>query len=1160
MTKKPLFWLLLPLASLLGLLFSWQQFEQAFPSLNLQIEMSRDSAEQAARQRAQALHLAAPDAKTALRFAHQEQAQNFIELEAGGPKALRQFNQQQILPLWQWEVRFFRERDPDLSTLFFTPQGQPWGFERHVPEQQPGAALSAALALPLALRFAKDDWQLDLTPGQSRYVLREQSFKKQSNGRIDHDFVFERPDIRLGPQGEGRVQLQLRLSGDRLSRLQYRLKIPESFERRYREMRSANNNLARIGSLAMVLLYGVAGCGIGLLWLWRQGYLVLRPALYCAGAIALLQGAAALNAIPGSWFDYDSAISGRDFLAQMVGDAVSSMVPNWMILAISLLAAESLTRKAFGHLPQLWQLGRIDAASSRQVLGQTLGGYLWVGLNLAFITGFYYLAQHYWGWWTPQENLSDPNVLATPLPWLPPLAAALHAGVWEECLFRAVPLAGTALLWDALQARYPGRVGSRGRALALALVLQALIFGLCHANYAQQPAFARPLEIFLPALAWGAVYLRFGLLPGILCHTLFDLLLMSLPLFALHAPGLWPDRLAIILAASLPLLWLGVARWRNWRWHDLPAARYNHSYTARTPGPGSSAAPVRQETPERWYRVRRLLPLLGIGGIVLALALPAPRVSSVPFALSRAAAEAQADSALAERGVRLGANWRHFSVLQTGQDEGGRFIWQQAGSAAWHKLFGHYLTPPVWLVRYLHFDGDVVERAEEWQIEVEQGPNGRGKQGGNNDGQSEYGQHQDGSNQAPHVRSITHLLPESRAGADLSEQDARSQVQQALQQRFSGAATPWREIKAQQQKMPHRTDWLFTLTDDAASPLHSGEARIDVKLAGAEVVQIRRYIYLPESWQREQRARRAPLQPIRQILLLLCLALMPASLWLALKQAGPAAISSPPDRPDRPNRRVRLLAGLVLLMLLLGQLNGWQSRAIGLQTTQSASSQLLLLMAGQLLFCLLGALLCGLLMHANCQATAEGKLGRTAPYWPGLALAALLWGLDAVFLRLVPPEHPPSLWLAALNSESTLLAALAASIPTPLLIGNLLAFVLVQLTRFNLHFTRHQLPTLLILLLLGFTSASFQSDLPHFLLHGAGSGLLLVLLYLLVARFEPQTLLVAVFGWFWLSQLPQLYSPGFPKALPYLLCYSIGLAGVGYGWFSLLQKAESAPV
>ena len=1134
MTRKPVFWLLLALGSALCLGFSVVFFTKSFPTMERSINMSRSSAEQTALTRAKALQLAPTADRHAVRFFHDDDTQNFIELEAGGSRAVNQLTQQNIYQVYQWEVRLFREHDPAHTTLYFTPNGQTYGFVRVIPEQQAGPALSAASARQLAETRALQDWQIDLSPdlspAHSPFRLAEQSFLTRPNGRVDHTFVYERNDQRLGAKGEGRVRLRLQVTGDQFSQLRYSLKIPESFSRRYESMRTSNNTIAGVASFAMLALYGVGGCLIGLAILWRQGRVLVRPALFWASVIALLQFADALNAIPGSWFQYDNALSAQDFLIQRVSQAIFSSVFNWLILALSLMAAESLSRKAFGDLAQFWQLWR--AADSKQVLGQTMGGYLWVGYDLAFIVGFYYLSQHYWGWWSPAESLIDPDILATPLPWLTPVARALHAGFWEECLFRAVPLAGAALLGDFLQQQFHGRFGGRKTWLLIGLVAQALIFGAAHANYAQQPAYARPLELFLPSLIWGLVYLRFGLLPGIIFHFIFDLSLMSLPLFATQADGLAVSRAIVIAIGALPLLRVMWARWRAGKWEELPATLRNHAWQIITP-----AASASQTHPAKGHQhhatasvwLRRILPVLGCVGVLAWYAFPPKSAQTLPFSMKRNQAEQVAAQALAERGVKLNANWRHFSIIRPDLSRGHEYIWQNAGVAAYNRLQGRYLPPVVWQVRYIQFVDDVVQRAEEWVVNVEQGVDAQGG--------------------APHVRGIVHVLPESRAGASLSVQQARNLVLPALQQRLGASATQLRELSAQETKLPQRRDWLFSFADDQASMLKKGEARIEVHLAGDEVASVRRAIHIPEEWERQQRAQAAPMQPLRIGLVLALVLLGAGSCIMSIK------LSSGKVRSDS---SVWVATIGLFVLTALGQANHWQSIASQLRTEQPLTLQLGTMLAGLLLVTTLTAVLGGVMLSLARQVAAQDNLGPDLNGWrawlAGAALAAAIVGAKTVVSSLCPGNAPLPLALHGLDAVIPTFSAFASGVTDVLIKGNLLLLGLSQLQQFNHHFTRRQVPTICILLLVGLGLAMGAPDIAQFLIKGGGYGLGLALVYLLVARFEPKLLFMALFYMLVLERLQQAWVAPWPGAWGDAMLHAVVLLISASWWFGFLRK------
>ena len=61
-------------------------------------------------------------------------------------------------------------------------------------------------------------------------------------------------------------------------------------------------------------------------------------------------------------------------------------------------------------------------------------------------------------------------------------------------------------------------------------------------------------------------------------------------------------------------------------------------------------------------------------------------------------------------------------------------------------------------------------------------------------------------------------------------------------------------MSARPSKLKARTDWTFTFADTTVAALPQGEPRIDVGIAGDEVVFARPYVFVPEDWERKQRA------------------------------------------------------------------------------------------------------------------------------------------------------------------------------------------------------------------------------------------------------------------------------------------------------------------
>jgi hypothetical protein len=86
--------------------------------------------------------------------------------------------------------------------------------------------------------------------------------------------------------------------------------------------------------------------------------------------------------------------------------------------------------------------------------------------------------------------------------------------------------------------------------------------------------------------------------------------------------------------------------------------------------------------------------------------------------IGRAEAERQAREVLVHQGVNLDASWTVLSHVEGQPGPINRFVWQTAGEAVYTKLLGVYVTPPSWVIRFARFQGDVAQRAEEYEVYV----------------------------------------------------------------------------------------------------------------------------------------------------------------------------------------------------------------------------------------------------------------------------------------------------------------------------------------------------------------------------------------------------------------------------------------------------------
>ncbi len=1104
MFRKPALWIGLAAVSVASAVFSWHYFAGAFPIVSLDIRMDRQAALAAARAVAADRRAGPSDAREAASFSLDETVQTFVELEGGGKPAFAALVADRLYSPYRWRVRHFKEREKHEATFDFAADGTPNGFVERLPEDAPGAALAAQAARAIAESTATGAWRVDLAP----FRAVEQSEERRTGGRVDQTFVYERSDRNLG---EGRYRLRLAVSGDTLTELTYFVKIPDAFSRRYDEMRSVNTAIGVAGSLAFVVVYGVGGIAFGLFVLGRQRWVIWRQPIFWGAIVALAQTAATVNEWPLAWMQYDTALSARAFVAQRIGIALLELTVNVVLFSLTFMAAESLTRRAFPNHPQFWRIWNRDNGASPAVVGRTVAGYLLVPAFIAYDVALYYFATRSLGWWMPSEALFNPDVLAAYMPWFSAIAKSFQAGFWEESLFRAVPIAGAALIGD--------RLGHRRLWIIAAFVVQAAIFGAGHAPYPTQPAYARPVELVLPSIGFGLLYLVFGLLPGIILHFAFDAFWFAMPLFASTAASVRLQQIMVVAMIFVPLWVVLVRRVQARRRGVVPDVERNASWrpepvaaTDVVPEPAPMGGDI-QPSHIRWIAVAGVI--AAIVWIVAVMRVPIQRVS---LQATRTDVGRSARDALAS--LRLGRAWRFHPAIAMADASGApshRFVWETAGRATYESLLGTYLDRPGWEVLVRTFEGDVADRAESWTVHVD--ANGA-------------------------VQRVAHELPESRPASSLDDATARQTARRALTTRFSIDEASLEDVSATPSKLPARTDWTI-IFKDTSHPLPRGEARLAARIAGEEIADARRFVFIPEDWERAERNAQTVASVVQGAGILL---------GAALVVGGAIAAVISWSRRRFVIRFFLVAFAAILACSAMRFVNAFPATLAALSTSQPLQLQLAVL---------LGSSAVGLTLQAAAMALIAGA----APTWLGttrrdsnvaLRLGLALGMIAAAARAASALTSGGPLWpsYAGANSFVPFMASAVGPVVTLLSRIAVLTLIVAAANRLSAGWTRRRVlvGTLLVSVCGVLGNAASPLNLTTWIASAMLIGLLLTAAYVFVLRHDVSVVPIAVALMTTMGTLREGWTRPFPGALAGAIVASVVMCVVAYVWFRVLTE------
>jgi hypothetical protein len=1000
--RSPFLWINATILSGLMYFFAFHLFPQTFPIINLSITMDLEQALDKADDIAQEYNFGPEPYQSAAMFHTDNTAKTFVELEAGGRDAFVAMMDKQLYMPYTWRVRHFKEHEKNETTFIFTPDGKLYGFVETLSENIAGAQLTENEARQIAENDATTYWGIDFSP----YTLVETSQKLEPGGRLDHTFIYERNDAKVA---EGLYRLKIVVSGDKTTTINHFVKIPEAFTRRYAEMRSANNTISWTATIFMILLYFIGGCCFGLFYLSRHRWNIIKQPVKWALFLAALSVLTTINQLPFLWMHYHSALSSYGFLTQILLNLLISFFGYTALLTLIIMAAEGLTRRAFGNHLQLWSLTQPETKTSYALFGRIFGGYLLVGFNCAFVIAFYFFSTRYWGWWSPSEMLFDPNILATYAPWFSPIAQSLNAGFMEECLFRAIPLAGAALLGN--------RFGKRNWWIGAAFILQAIVFGAAHANYPVQPSYARLVELLVPSFIWGAIYLRFGLITTIIAHFVYDVVWFSIPIFVSQTQYAYAYKITIIVITLLPLLYVLYARIRKGTLTEIPTDALNAAWSPTT-AIKEKIEPIihKTESYKLTGTLQKTIIGLGIAGLIAWIYCTPFTHDGVTITLNRNDAIATANAYLEEKNFTPDKEWKTLPLIfadyklipQIALQH--KFIWQEGKKELYHQLLGNYLHPAHWTIRYAQFDTDIIQRAEEYKVLLH-----------NNS-----------------VWQYYHQLPESTAGAELSQETARTIAFAAIQEELNINPIELTEISAIASQLPHRKDWLFVFSDQNVYPLSIGQARISITISGDQVTNVLRAIHVPEEWERAEQHKQNMLSIVLIVLALLFMFLILFALYKASKHNKAFTFSK---------RLFFMLCGIVSVICIIDLINSWQTVVGGFNTSLPLANQLFQTITGLIISSLMkivgyAAAISYVMSHKRSHQLPHTWL--TAML--GISSGLFVSGIYATVQLLVPAHMP--LWphYESLSYTVPLLASLTHAIShyAQLTIACSLFFILID--------------------------------------------------------------------------------------------------------------------
>jgi membrane protease YdiL (CAAX protease family) len=825
-------------------------FWRAFPEAAIEFRVNRDDSAPIAQKFLAERGIHVQSYRHAAVFDYDDAAKVYLERTQG----LERMNKLTRGPirLWRWEHRWFRPQQQEEFRVDVSPAGDVSGFDHVIPEATQGANLDASAAREIAEKFLRETMKRDLA--DLEFVEGE---TQKRPARTDHDFTWKQKSVNLG---DGSWRLKVEVDGDQVAGYREFVKIPEQWSRDYQKLRSRNNSAQLVDEVLFVLL--TVAMLILLVRRLRDRDVPVKLSVVLGFVATGLYFLGQLNNYPMAEFGYATTDSYSSFIAGYLQQSLLAAlgVGAWVFLLTA--GSEPVYRAGYPGLMSLRRTFSWQGLRSRSFF---LANVVGIGLTFFFFAyqTIFYLAANKLGAWAPADvNYSD--LLSTKIPWVWVLFIGFLPAVSEELQFRAfsIPFLNRLL-----------------RSKPAALILAAFIWGFLHSAYPNQPFFIRGLEVGMGGIIIGLIMLRFGILATLIWHYSVDALYTAFLL--LRSPNHYL-MLSGAITAGIMLVPLGVALVAYLRTGTFTDETDLSNESAGVSRASRAEAPPAAESPLEYRPLDRRRLVLGaiLAAAFVALAFVPVRQfgDGIEVQLDRRQAEGLADSYLQEHHIDPG-KFRRVAALRVNVDPTAvRYLMEHRTVAEADRIYRQSTRLLLWQIRYFR----PLEK-EEYLVFVDPA---EGK-----------------------VYSYRHILDENAAGASLAPEEAQAKAAEFLkQQGYDLGNFDLQDSRLTKRKA--RTDYtvVWQVKPGPSSPLNVADAhfRLEVTVAGDEVVSLSRYFKLPEEWERQRSSMTLINVALIGTLILLGAGLIGGTIFLFVMQVRRGAIRW------RPAAKVGVAVALIL--------------------------------------------------------------------------------------------------------------------------------------------------------------------------------------------------------------------------------------------------------
>ncbi len=445
--------------------------------------------------------------KTGILFGFDNKTDRYLQQTIGFKKA-KEFIKKNNFDLFFWILRFFKEEKKEEYRLAVSSTtGEIISFKHIIKSTAKRKTISKEKAKEKVINFLKT--QFGFNP--ALYTIHEEGKRKFDN-RIEYSFSWEKKDVHIPwssekNAGTGKLIIGATVTGDEIRSFSKNIFIvPEQFNRKLSRMNESSRNISIIVRLIYYALFTTAF----VFFMIRRNHLCLQTTRKFYIGIAciffLLSIASIANQFQSIIFGYNTTSPFNNYLIRYITNSIVIAFFFTFAFIVPAFGGELLHFEVFRDKPHGSFLYYLRTSFfSKQVAKLILMGYyvafIMLGIQSLIIT----FGQKYLGVWVEHTLLS--SLTSSYLPFLTAFTIGFQASLDEEVTFRLFSISlGKKLLKNVL----------------VAAIISSVVWGFAHTNYPIYPRWFRGIEVSLLGFFLSFIYLKFGIIPVVVGHYLFD--------------------------------------------------------------------------------------------------------------------------------------------------------------------------------------------------------------------------------------------------------------------------------------------------------------------------------------------------------------------------------------------------------------------------------------------------------------------------------------------------------------------------------------------------------------------------------------------------------------------------------------------------------------